>query len=103
MAKNKTKEVKYYLDETDQIEVDGHTLSRLYLAEEPPELFTKMYDYAIYGEDNTNRKMGGYVENLNSLSTKLDDYDDIAWVHADSKVYGDSKLGPGIHVEIQPL
>ena len=29
MAKTK---VKYYLDETDQIEVDGHTLSRLYLA-----------------------------------------------------------------------
>ena len=25
--------IKYYLDETDQIEVDGHTLSRLYLAE----------------------------------------------------------------------
>lgn len=32
MVKIKTKDVKYYLDETDQIEVDGHTLSRLYLA-----------------------------------------------------------------------
>ena len=61
--------IKYYLDETDQIEVDGHTLSRLYLAEDNPEIGGK---FAIYGADNTNRKMGGYVENVSSLATKLD-------------------------------
>ena len=88
--------VKYYLDETDQIEVDGHTLSRLYLAEDNPEIGGK---FAIYDADNTNRKMGGYVENVSSLATKLDKFNDIAWVFEDSKVYGNSKLGPGIHVE----
>lgn len=91
-----TNKVKYYLDETDQIEVDGHTLSRLYLAEDNYEIFRK---YAIYGADNTNREMGGYVESLNSISPTLDDYDNIAWVHADSKVYGNSKLGRGVEVK----
>lgn len=88
--------VKYYLDETDQIEVDGHTLSRLYLAEDNPRINGK---FAIYGADNASREMGGYVENVGSLSTKLDNYDDIAWVYADSNVYGNSKLGPGIQVK----
>ena len=41
--------VKYYLDETDQIEVDGHTLSRLYLAEHHPRL-DKASQYAVFGE-----------------------------------------------------
>lgn len=38
--------IKYYLDETDQIEVDGHTLSRLYLAEHHPRL-DKASQYAV--------------------------------------------------------
>lgn len=100
MAKNKTKEVKYYLDETDQIEVDGHTLSRLYLAEILVENeFTS--GYAVFGEDNTGREMGGYVESLNNISDEPDTpfpSGDIAWVDAKSKVYGTSKIQYGAHV-----
>ena len=95
----KTK-VKYYLDETDQIEVDGHTLSRLYLAEAVPHpFFTNMdSEYAIFGEDNTGREMGGYIESLSIMPKEVDSIDYPAWVHADSKVYGNSKLAPGITV-----
>ena len=66
MAKNKTKEVKYYLDETDQIEVDGHTLSRLYLAPDQSlsREFIESLGFAIYGEDNSDRILGGHVESL---------------------------------------
>ena len=96
---SKTK-VKYYLDETDQIEVDGHTLSRLYLAEAVPHpFFTNMdSEYAIFGEDNTGREMGGYIESLSIMPKEVDSIDYPAWVHADSKVYGNSKLAPGITV-----
>ena len=94
MAKTK---VKYYLDETDQIEVDGHTLSRLYLAEAVPDPFkSEGYSkYAIFGEDNTKRAMGGYVENLDILSKNVSAIDEPAWVHADSKVYGNSRIAAG--------
>ena len=85
--------VKYYLDETDQIEVDGHTLSRLYLAENPKP--DSVSHYAIFGEDNSNRQMGGYVESLDNLSHKIDMYGDIAWVEDGSVVYGNSKIGTG--------
>ena len=98
MAKLPKYKVKYYLDETDQIEVDGHTLSRLYLAETPPELFTKMHDYAIYGEDNTNRKMGGYVESLDCLTDTVTYHGHICWVDEDSRVYGDSKIGRDVTI-----
>lgn len=98
MAKIPKYKVNYYLDETDQIEVDGHTLSRLYLAETPPELFTKMHDYAIYGEDNTNRKMGGYVESLDCLTDTVTYHGHIAWVDEDSRVYGDSKIGRDVTI-----
>lgn len=95
-----TKKVKYYLDETDQIEVDGHTLSRLYLAEPIPDVreHEGLNKYAIFGADNTNRRMGGYVESLNNLSTAIDPIDDIAWVREDSKVYGNSKISAGVSV-----
>ena len=98
MVKLPNYKVNYYLDETDQIEVDGHTLSRLYLAEEPPELFTKMHDYAIYGEDNTNRKMGGYVESLDCLTDTVTYHGHICWVDEDSRVYGDSKIGRDVTI-----
>lgn len=62
--------VKYYLDETDQIEVDGHTLSRLYLAENPKP--GSVSHEAIFGEDNSNREMGGYVESLANISIDHD-------------------------------
>ena len=63
--------VQYYLDETDQIEVDGHTLSRLYLAPDvayPSDSILSRY--AVYGEDNTNKYMvkitltNGWVDTL---------------------------------------
>lgn len=100
MVKNKTKEVQYYLDKTDQIEVDGHTLSRLYLAEPIPGVreHEGLNKYAIFGEDNTRRRMGGYVESLNNLSTTIDAIDDIAWVDENSKVYGNSKISSGVGV-----
>lgn len=94
MAKRK---IQYYLDETDQIEVDGHTLSRLYVKEN----YTRYVghgnktNYPVFGEDNSNRKMGGYVESLDNLSHNIDMYGDIAWVEDGSVVYGNSKIGTG--------
>ena len=95
-----TTKVKYYLDETDQIEVDGHTLSRLYLANDS---INKKYmsRYAVFGEDNSYREMGGYVESLDNLSDEPDSKHqsgDIAWVDAKSKVYGASKIQFGARV-----
>lgn len=96
---SKTK-VKYYLDEADQIIVDGHTLSRLYLADAVPDPFNPagFSKYAIFGEDNTNRAMGGYIENLDILSKNVSAIDEPTWVHANSKVYGDSELAPGVMI-----
>lgn len=94
MAKRK---IQYYLDKTDQIEVDGHTLSRLYVKEN----YTRYVghgnktNYPVFGEDNSNRKMGGYVESLDNLSRNIDMYGDIAWVEDGSVVYGNSKIGTG--------
>lgn len=94
------KKVKYYLDETDQIEVDGHTLSRLYLAEVLVENeFTS--GYAVFGEDNAGREMGGYVESLDNISNGTDcifQSPKIAWVDEKSKVYGTSRIQSGAHI-----
>ena len=94
-----TKKVNYYLDQTDQIEVDGHTLSRLYLAEVLVENeFTS--GYAVFGEDNNGREMGGYVESLDNISNETDcifQSPKIAWVDEKSKVYGTSRIQSGAH------
>ena len=94
------KKVEYYLDKTDQIEVDGHILSRLYLAEILVENeFTS--GYAVFGEDNTEREMGGYVESLDNISNGTDcifQSPKIAWVDEKSKVYGTSKIQSGAHI-----
>lgn len=100
MVKNKTKEVQYYLDKTDQIEVDGHTLSRLYLA--PGVAYPSdsiLSRYAVYGENNTNKWMGGYVENVDNLSHNITGRGWIAWVDPDSKVYGESEIGTGCFIQ----
>ena len=96
MAKQNRK-IQYYLDETDQIEVDGHILSRLYVKEnfEQHKARGRLTNYPVFGEDNSNRKLGGYVESLDNLSNKIDSYDDIAWVEDGSLVYGNSKIGTG--------
>ena len=95
-----TKKVNYYLDQTDQIEVDGHTLSRLYLAEVLVENeFTS--GYAVFGEDNNGREMGGYVESLDNISNETDcifQSPKIAWVDEKSKVYGTSRIQSGAHI-----
>lgn len=95
------KKVKYYLDETDQIEVDGHTLSRLYLAEVLVENeFTS--GYAVFGEDNAGREMGGYVESLDNISNGTDcifQSPKIAWVDEKSNVYGTSRIQSGARVD----
>lgn len=102
------KKIKYYLDETDQIEVDGHTLSRLYLAENirDPYSFSSSFGesvymsrYAVFGEDTSGRDMGGYVESLDNLSDDIHPSGHIAWVDTQSKVYGTSKLGSGARVD----
>ena len=92
--------VQYYLDETDQIEVDGHTLSRLYLAPGQSASFsTNQYKpIAIYGEDNTNKVMGGYVESLNVMPNKTTRYNEIAWVDENTTVYGHSKIAPDVYI-----
>lgn len=92
--------VQYYLDDTDQIEVDGHTLSRLYLA--PGVVDTSdgiLTRYAVYGEDNTNKWMGGYVESVDNLSHDITGRGWIAWVDPDSKVYGKSEIGTGCFIQ----
>ena len=85
--------VQYYLDIEDQITVDGHTLSRLYLKEplkEPNPLLDE--EYAVYGYDHKGKVVrGGYIESLDSLPT-VARYGEIAWVYEDSKVYGDTKI-----------
>ena len=85
--------VQYYLDTDDQITVDGHTLSRLYLKEplkEKHPIFD--YEHAVYGYNHKGKvRYGGYVESLDSLPKKSED-GIIAWVDEDSKVYGDTKI-----------
>lgn len=95
-----TRKVKYYLDETDQIEVDGHTLSRLYLA--PGVAYPSdsvLTRYAVYGENNTDKWMGGYVESVDNLSDNIIGRGWIAWVDPDSKVYGESEIGAGCFIQ----
>ena len=92
--------VQYYLDETDQIEVDGHTLSRLYLA--PGVSYPSdsiLSRYAVYGENNTDKWMGGYVESVDNLSHDITGRGWIAWVDPDSKVYGKSEIGTGCLIQ----
>lgn len=88
--------VKYYLDETDQIEVDGHTLSRLYLAENPKP--NSISHEAIFGEDNSNREMGGYIESLANISSDMTGSGYFAWVDEASCVYGNSIVPCGARV-----
>lgn len=88
--------VKYYLDETDQIEVDGHTLSRLYLAENPKP--NSISHEAIFGEDNSNREMGGYIESLANISSNMTGSGYFAWVDEASCVYGNSIVPCGARV-----
>lgn len=88
--------VKYYLDKTDQIKVDGHTLSRLYLAENPKP--DSVSHYAIFGEDNSNRQMGGYVESLDNISSDMTDSGYFAWVDDESRVYGNTTVSRGARV-----
>ena len=88
--------VKYYLDKTDQIEVDGHTLSRLYLAENPKP--DSVSHEAIFGEDNSNRQMGGYIKSLDNISSNMTGSGYFAWVDEASCVYGNSIVPCGARV-----
>lgn len=93
-----TNKVKYHLDETDQIEVDGHTLSRLYLAKDYPELEKNRTKFAIYGHDNSDRVLGGYVENLDSIYGQIVGNGKVAWIDKDSVVYGNSYIPSGARI-----
>ena len=86
--------VQYYLDTDDQITVDGHTLSRLYLKEPLKEerLMPFQGEYAVYGHEHKGKVFrGGYVESLDSLPTTTLN-GNITWVDEHSKVYGDTKI-----------
>lgn len=81
MAKNK---VIFKLDKNDTVVKRGRVLYRLICdgyKEEP-----KYEPRVVKGEK------GGYVENLNQISTAVDDFGAVAWVDENSFVYGNSKV-----------
>lgn len=89
--------INYYLDKSDQIEVDGHTLSRLYLSQKQSISHRDIASsqLAIFGKDNTDKKMGGYVESLKNIPRNQTTLDTISWVDENSKVYGKSRIRDG--------
>lgn len=89
---------KYKLDETDQIEKHGHTLSRLYMenpTEPYKEYFAKDYD------EEANLLKGGYVESTDILLTsdKLDPFKWPAWVANGSTAAGDCRIPVNTRIE----
>ena len=81
MAKNK---VIFKLDKNDTVVKRGRVLYRLICdgyKEEP-----KYEPRVVKGEK------GGYVENLNQISTAVDDFGAVAWADENSFVYGNSKV-----------
>lgn len=89
--------INYYLDKSDRIEVDGHTLSRLYLSQKQSISHRDIASsqLAIFGKDNTDKKMGGYVESLKNIPRNQTTLDTISWVDENSKVYGKSRIRNG--------
>lgn len=89
---------KYKLDETDQIEKYGRTLSRLYMenpTEPYKEYFAKDYD------EEANLLKGGYVESTDMLMTsdKLDPFNWPAWVANGSTAAGDCRIPVNTRIE----
>lgn len=89
---------KYKLDETDQIEKYGRTLSRLYMenpTEPYKEYFAKDYD------EEANLLKGGYVESTDMLMTsdKLDPFKWPAWVANGSTAAGDCRIPVNTRIE----
>ena len=81
MSKNK---VIFKLDKNDSVVKRGRVLYRLICdgyKEEP-----KYEPRVVKGEK------GGYVENLNQISTAVDDFGAVTWVDENSFVYGNSKV-----------
>lgn len=88
----------YKLDETDQIEKYGRTLSRLYMenpTEPYKEYFAKDYD------EEANLLKGGYVESTDMLMTsdKLDPFKWPAWVANGSTAAGDCRIPVNTRIE----
>lgn len=81
----------YKLDETDQIEKHGRTLSRLYM-ENPTEPYKE--DFAKDYNAEANLLKGGYVESTDMLLTsdKLDPFKWPAWVANGSTAAGDCRI-----------
>ena len=81
MSKNK---VIFKLDKNDSVVKRGRVLYRLICdgyKEEP-----KYEPRVVKGEK------GGYVENLNQISTAVDEFGAVAWADENSFVYGNSKV-----------
>ena len=53
---------------------------------------------AIFGEDNSNRQMGGYVESLANISIDMTGSGYFAWIDETSRVYGNSIVPCGARV-----
>lgn len=100
--------INYYLDYSDQIEVDGHTLSRLYLSPNQSISHSDIASsqLAIFGKDNTDKKMGGYVESLKNIPCNQTTLDTISWVNQQfPKIKKNSELFPKFpySVDITPI
>lgn len=89
---------KYKLDETDQIEKYGRTLSHLYM-ENPTEPYKEYFanDY----DEEANLLKGGYVESTDMLMTsdKLDPFKWPAWVANGSTAAGDCRIPVNTRIE----
>ncbi len=81
MSKNK---VIFKLDKNDSVVKHGHVLYRLICDgyKEEPKFEPKV----------KKGDKGGYVENLNQISTAVDDFGAKTWIDEDSFVYGNSKV-----------
>ena len=88
--------IKYFLDTNDQVTIDGHVLSRLYL--ETKADFYHNYQHVDADINSFNLMKGGYVEKLENLSNGVSKTKMIAWVGENSYVYGDTVIPTGIHV-----
>lgn len=104
MAKAK---IVFKLDETDQIEVHGHTLSRLII--DGFKIGGKDVTYFPQASKSYKSKdqhwimakpvgsKGGYIDSLDNISTNVTNSGLHAWLDEDSWAY-ESTIGPAVHI-----
>lgn len=104
MAKAK---IVFKLDETDQIEVHGHTLSRLVIDgfkiggkevtdfPQAPKSYKSKDQHWILAKLVGSK--GGYIDSLDNIATNVTNSGLHAWLDKDSWAY-ESTIGPAVHV-----